>query len=130
MNDGEVRPYNSNYEGYYTEHYDLARGFYSRVCKGKTKLQFREGARVESMSEELLGSILLNSPEDELETLLETLDSEKAEALFDSFTPPPIEWDEETRTMTIEWYYLESEDALDGDVALYCKCAPFVSENS
>ena len=130
MNDGEVRPYNGNHEGYYTDHYDLERGYYSRVCKGKTEFQFHEGMKVESLPEEFLGSILLNSPDDELETLLETLDLKKAKALFDSFTPPPIKWNEETRTMVIEWYYLETEDALCGDVELFCKCAPFVAENS
>ena len=127
MNDGEIKSYGPGEEqAYYTEHYDLARGLYSRVCKGKTELKFKNGAPIEPVSAEKLGIILSYEPCDELETLLETLDVEKARALFDSFVPSPIVWNEETRTMTVEFYYLETEDTPDGDMALFYKCAPFV----
>lgn len=126
MNDGEIKSYGPGEEqAYYTEHYDLVRGLYSRVCKGKTELKFKDGAPIEPISAEKLGIILSYEPYDELETLLETLDVEKARALFDSFTPSPIEWNEKERTMVVNFYYLETEDTTDGDMALFYKCAPF-----
>lgn len=126
MNDGEIQSYGRGDEqAYYTEHYDLVRGLYSRVCKGKTELKFKDGAPIEPISAEKLGIILSYEPYDELETLLETLDVEKARALFDSFTPFSIEWNENERTMVVPFYYLETEDTQDGDMALFYKCAPF-----
>ena len=45
MNDGEIQSYGPGEEqAYYTEHYDLVRGLYSRVCKGKPELKFKDGA--------------------------------------------------------------------------------------
>ena len=128
MNDGELHPYDQG-EGYYTEHYNLEQGLYSRVCKGKTSLVFKDGAPVESLSAEKLGVILSYEPCDELETLLETLDVDKARALYDSFTPPAVEWNEKERTMVVNFYYLETEDTQDGDMALFYKCAPFNPKN-
>lgn len=130
MNDGEIQSYGPGDEqAYYTEHYDLVRGLYSRVCKGKTELKFKDGAPIEPISAEKLGIILSYEPYNEFETLLETLDVEKARALFNSFTPFPVEWNEETRTMVVNFYYLETEDTQDGDMALFYKCAPFVLDN-
>ena len=130
MNDGEIQSYGPGDEqAYYTEHYDLVRGLYSRVCKGKTELKFKDGAPIEPISAEKLGIILSYEPYDEFETLLETLDVEKARSFYDSFPTPPLSWNEETRTMTVEFYYLETEDTQDGDMALFYKCAPFMFEN-
>jgi hypothetical protein len=130
MNDGEIKSYGPGPEpAYYTEHYDLVCGLYSRVCKGKTELKFKEGAPIESISAEKLGVILSYEPYNELEDLLITLDVEKARSLYDSFPTPPLSWNEETRTMTVEFYYLETEDCADGDMALFYKCAPFVYQN-
>ena len=127
MEDGEVQPYARGAQGYYTEHYHLERGLYARVCKGKTELQFKDGVPVEPISATELGLILSGQPCDELETVLETLDTEKARSLFDGFAPPPVIWDGESRTMVVSFYYLETEDTPDGDVALFYKCAPFMS---
>ena len=130
MNDGEIKSYGPGEEqAYYTEHYDLVRGLYSRVCKGKTELKFKDGAPIEPISAEKLGTILAHEPYDELETLLETLDVVKARSLYDSFPTPPFSWNEQTHTMTVEFYCLETEDTQDGDMALFYKCAPFVIEN-
>lgn len=130
MNDGEIQSYGPGDEqAYYTEHYDLVRGLYSRVCKGKTELKFKDGAPIEPISAEKLGIILSYEPYDELETLLETLDVEKARTLFDGFVHSPIEWNEKERTMVVNFYYLETEDTQDGDMALFYKCAPFMCEN-
>ena len=127
MNDGEIQSFGSgDKEAYYTEHYELVRGLYSRVCKGKTSLTFKDDAPVEPISAERLGIILSYEPYDELETLLETLDVEKARTLFDGFVHSPIEWNEKERTMIVNFYYLETEDTQDGDMALFYKCAPFV----
>jgi hypothetical protein len=126
MNDGEIESCGPGPEEmYYTEHYDLARGLYSRVCRGKTSLTFKDDAPVEPISAERLGIILSYEPYDELETLLETLDVYKARSFYDSFPTPPLSWNEETRAMTVEFYYLETEDTQDGDMALFYKCAPF-----
>ena len=126
MNDGEIKSYGQGKEpAYYTEHYDLVRGLYSRVCKGKTELQFKEGAPIEPISAEKLGIILSYEPYDELETLLETLDVDKARSFYDSFPTPPLSWNKGTRTMVVNFYYLETEDTQDGDMALFYKCAPF-----
>ena len=127
MEDGEVQPYEHGAVGYYTEHYHLERGLYARVCKGKTALKFKDGAPIAPLSATELGLILSGQPCDELETVLETLDTEKARSLFDGFAPPPIVWNAESRTMVVTFYYLETEDTSDGDVALYYKCAPFMS---
>ena len=128
MEDGEVHSYKHGAVGYYTEHYHLEQGPYARVCKGKTVLKFKDGAPVEPIPAAELGVILSGQPCDELETVLETLDTEKAHSLFDGFTPPPVIWDGESRTMVVTFYYLETEDTPDGDVALFYKCAPFMSQ--
>lgn len=128
LNDGEIRSYEPNHEkAYYSDRFDLVRGLYSRVCRGKTELKWKDGAPVEQLSADRLGLILSYEPCDELETLLETLDVDKARDLYDSFEVSPIEWNEETRTMVVPFYYLETEDTPDGDVALFYKCAPFMS---
>ena len=130
MNDGKVTAYgDADRKEYYTEHYELIRGLNSRVCKGKTELVFKDDASVESISAEKLGLILSYEPCDELETLLETLDVDKARELYDSLEVSPIEWNKEARTMVVPFYYLETEDTQDGDMALFYKCAPFVLEN-
>ena len=126
MNDGEIQSYGPGDEqAYYTEHYDLVRGLCSRVCKRKTELKFKDGALIEPISAEKLGIILSYEPCNELEELLVTLDVEKARALYDSFPTPSLTWNEETRTMAVEFYYLETEDCSEGDMALFYKCAPF-----
>ena len=127
MNDGEIQSYGPGDEqAYYTEHYDLVRGLYSRVCKGKTELKFKDGAPIEPISAKKLGIILSYEPCDELEMLLETLDVDKARELYDSLEVSPIEWNKKARTMVVPFYYLETEDTPDGDMALFYKCAPFV----
>ena len=122
MNDGEVCEFANGYEGYYTEHYELVKGLYSRVCKGSVELRFNDEASVEPLSRERLGIIISQFPPDEFEELLVTLDSEKARALYNSFPIPPLKWDAETRTMNVEFYYLETEDCSEGDMAIYYKC--------
>ena len=122
LNDGEICEYGHGYEGYYTDHYELIRGLYSRVCKGSIELQFNDDASIEPLSSERLGIILSQFPPDEMEDLLVTLDGEKARALYNSFPTPPLTWKKETRTMNVEFYYLETEDCSDGDMALYYKC--------
>lgn len=126
MGDGEVRPYAREGLGYYTDHYYLERGVYSRVCKGRTELRFNDDATVEPLSSSRLGIILSQFPPDEILDLLVTLDTEKARALYDGFTVTPVVWNEETRTMTVDFYYLETEDTTDADMALFYKCAPLV----
>lgn len=126
MEDGEIRSYGpGKEEAYYTEHYDLVRGLYSRVCKGKTELKFDDGAPITPISAQDLGVILSYQPCHELKTLVETLDVKKARTLFDSFVPSPIVWDEKSRTMVVDFCYLETEDTDDGDMALFYKCEPF-----
>lgn len=123
MDDGEIHKYDRDYEGYYTEHYYLERANYSRVCRGRTKLKFTEDVELKPISSHELGVILSQFPPDELEELLVTLDSEKAWELYDSFTVPEAVWNREERTLDVEFYYLETEDNPDADVALYYKCA-------
>ena len=128
MNDGEVCKFANGYEGYYTEHYELIKGLYSRVCKGSVELRFNDEASVEPLSRERLGIILSQFPPDEFEELLVTLDSEKAFNMYNSFSIPPLKWDAETRTMNVEFYYLETEDCSEGDMALYYKCDALTQE--
>ena len=123
MNDGEIRPF---LDGYYTEHYELMQGKYSRIFRGRTVLKFKEDATVTSLSRERLGIILSQTTPDEVEELLFTLDSEKARALYDRLVEPSIVWDKDEHTITVEFYCLETEDTMDADVVLYYKCAPFV----
>ena len=123
MNDGEIRPF---LDGYYTEHYELMQGKYSRIFRGRTMLKLKEDATVTSLSRERLGIILSQTTPDEVEELLFTLDSEKARALYDRLVEPSIVWDKDEHTITVEFYCLETEDTMDADVVLYYKCAPFV----
>lgn len=123
MNDGEIRTF---LDGYYTEHYELMQGKYSRVLWGRTVLKFKENANVESIPKEELSVILSQTTPDEVEELLFTLDSEKARALYDRLVEPSIVWDKDEHTITVEFYCLETEDTMDADVILYYKCAPFV----
>lgn len=123
MNDGEVRPF---LDGYYTEHYELMEGKYSRVFKGHTVLKFKEDAIVAPISRERLGIILSQMTPDEVEELIFTLDSDKARALYDGFAEPPIIWNEDDRTITVEFYCLETEDTMDADLVIYYKCASFI----
>jgi hypothetical protein len=123
MNDGEIRPF---IDGYYTDHYELMQGKYSRVFRGRTVLKFKEDAIVAPISRERLGIILSQTTPDEVEELIFTLDSDKARALYDGFAEPPIIWNEDDRTITVEFYCLETEDTMDADMVLYYKCAPFV----
>ena len=128
MNDGKVCEFTNGYEGYYTEHYELIKGLYSRVCKGSVELRFNAEASVEPLSRERLGIILSQFPPDEFEELLVTLDSEKAFKMYNSFSIPPLKWDAETRTMNVEFYYLETEDCSEGDMELYYKCDALTQE--
>jgi S-methylmethionine-dependent homocysteine/selenocysteine methylase len=130
MNDGDIHPYQGNYEGYYTKNYELERGYYSCVCKGRIELVFDEGAKIEPISSDELAIILACQPCDELEIILETLDSEKAKSFFESLTVPDVEWDEKTRTATVVFYYFETEDTLDGESEISVKCPSFMTENS
>ena len=123
MNDGGIRPF---LDGYYTEHYELMQGKYSRIFRGRTMLKLKEDATVTSLSRERLGIILSQTTPDEVEELLFTLDSEKARALYDRLVEPSIVWDKDEHTITVEFYCLETEDTMDADVVLYYKCAPFV----
>lgn len=123
MNDGEIRPF---LDGYYTEHYELMQGKYSRIFRGRTVLKLKEDAAVTSLSRERLGIILSQTTPDEVEELLFTLDSDKARAMYDGLTEPSIVWDKDEHTITVEFYCLETEDTMDADVVLYYKCAPFV----
>jgi hypothetical protein len=118
----------NGYEGYYTEHYELIKGLYSRVCKGSVELRFNDDASVEPLSRERLGVVLSQIPPDEFEELLVTLDSERAYNMYNSFPIPPLKWDAETRTINVEIYYLETEDCSEGDMALYYKCDALTQE--
>lgn len=123
MNDGEVRPF---LDGYYTEHYELMEGKYSRVFRGRTVLKLKAGATVTPLSRERLSIILSQTTPDEVEELLFTLDSDKARAMYDELTEPLIVWDKDEHTIIVEFYCLETEDTMDADTVLYYKCAPFV----
>lgn len=128
MNDGEVCKFANGYEGYYTEHYELVKGLCSRVCKGNVELCFNDENSIEALSRERLGVILSQFPPDEFEELLVTLDSERAYNMYNSFPIPPLKWDAETRTINVEFYYLETEDCSEGDMALYYKCDALTQE--
>lgn len=128
MNDGEVCEFANGYEGYYTEHYELVKGLCSRVCKGSIELRFNDEDSIEPLSRERLGVILSQFPPDEFEELLVTLDSERAYNMYNSFPIPPLKWDAETRTINVEFYYLETEDCSEGDIALYYKCDALTQE--
>ena len=123
MNDGEIHPF---LDGYYTEHYELMQGKYSRIFRGRTVLKLKEDVTVTSLSRERLGIILSQTTPDEVEELLFTLDSEKARTLYDRLVEPSIVWDKDEHTITVEFYCLETEDTMDADVVLYYKCVPFV----
>ena len=123
MNDGEIRTF---LDGYYTEHYELMQGKYSRVLWGRTVLKFKENANVESIPKEELSVILSQTIPDEVEELLLALDSDKARALYYGLAEPSIVWDKDERTITVEFYCLETEDTMDADTVLYYKCAPFI----
>ena len=121
-NDGEIRPF---MDGYYTDHYELMEGKYSRVFRGRTVLKFKKNARITPFSREDLSIILSQTTPEEVEELLITLDSDKAFALYEGFVEPPLIWNKDERTITVEFYCLETEDTLDADRVLYYKCAPF-----
>ena len=123
MNDGEIRPF---VDGYYTDHYELMQGMYSRVFRGRTVLQFKENAIATPISREDMSIILSQITPGKVEELLFTLDSDKARALYDGFTEPPIVWNKDERTIIVEFYCLETEDTFDVDTILYYKCAPFI----
>lgn len=123
MNDGEIRLF---INGYYTDHYELMQGMYSRVFRGRTVLQFKENVIVTPISRGDMGIILSQITPEEIEELLLTLDTDKARALFDGFAEPAIIWNKDERTITVEFYCLETEDTLDADTVLYYKCAPFI----
>ena len=122
-NDGEIRPFA---DGYYTDHYELMQGSYSRVWRGTTLLRFKEGAEIEPLSKGRLGMILSQIPPEEVEELLVTLDSQKSFDLYDGLPDPPLTWDEESRTIIVMFYCLETEDTEDADLALSFKCSPFL----
>ena len=128
MNDGEVCEFANGYDGYYTEHYELVKGLCSRVCKGRIELRFNDENSIEALSREQLGVILSQFPPDEFEELLVTLDSERAYNMYNSFPIPPLKWDAETRTISVEFYSLETEDCSEGDMALYYKCDALTQE--
>jgi hypothetical protein len=89
-------------------------------------LKLKEDATVTPLSRERLGIILSQTTPDEVEELLFTLDSGKAHALYDGLAEPSIIWNAEERTITVEFYCLETEDTMDADMEIYYKCAPFV----
>ena len=128
MNDGEVCEFANGYDGYYTEHYELVKGLCSRVCKGSIELCFNDENSIKALSREQLGVILSQFSPDEFEELLVTLDSERAYSMYNSFPIPPLKWDAETRTINVEFYYLETEDCSEGDMALYYKCDALTQE--
>ena len=125
IGDGEITPYRCGGEGYFTDHYYLERGLCSRVCQGQTNLRFQDGAPVAPISAEDLGVILSSVPTDTVQECLVTLDFERANRFFDTLEPASIIWNAEDRTMIVDFYFLETEDSLDGDVVLFYKCSPF-----
>ena len=125
MDDDEVKPFSNGCEGYYTDEHYAERGLRSVVYHGKSTLRFKDGAPIESISSDKMGMIIAANPCDEQVELMETLDFEKADAFFDSCVPKPIVWNPEERTMTVDFYCLETKDNTDCDVALYYKCQPF-----
>ena len=60
--------------------------------------------------------------------LLLTLDKNKALSFYNDLIPSPIEWDPKTRTMVVDFYYLETDDAF-GDIRITYNCPPFEIEN-
>ena len=125
LGDGEITPYRCGGNGYFTQHYHLERGLYSRICRGKSTLHFRDGAPIQPISAEELAFIQSYLPADELEELLVTLNTEKAKSLFHRLEPAPLVWDPKMRTMTFDFYFWETEDTDEGDAVLYYKCPPF-----
>lgn len=125
LDDGEITPYRCGGKGYFTQHYYLERGLYSRVCRGTSCLRFRDDAPIKPISAENLAFIQSNLPEDDLQELLVTLDSKKAKSFFDSLEPAPLVWDPKKRTITFDFYFWETEDTNEGDVAIFYKCPPF-----
>ena len=123
LNDSEIRAF---LDGYYTKHYELMQGRYSRVFKGRTVLKFKDDSTVTPISRENLSMILSHTTPEVIEELLFTLDINKARALYDGFADPEITWNKDERTITVEFYCLETEDTMDADLVLYYKCAPFV----
>ena len=123
MNDGEIRSF---IDGYYTDRYELMEGKRSRIFRGCTVLQFKEDAVIKPISREDISIIISQMAPQDVEELLITLDTDKARALYDSFSEPPIIWNADERTITVEFYCLETEDTMDADMELYYKCAPFV----
>ena len=138
MNDGEIIPYcpygetviqgDPLFEGYYTNHYRLESDRYYYICHGRSTLRFKDGAPVEPISKERLGIILAQNPYDEFIPLLLTLDKNKALSFYNDLIPSPIEWDPKTRTMVVDFYYLETDDAF-GDIRITYNCPPFEIEN-
>ena len=123
MNDGEIRSF---IDGYYTDRYELMEGKRSRVFRGRAVLQFKENAIIKPISREDISIIISQTAPQDVEELLITLDTDKARALYDGFSEPPIIWNGDERTITVEFYCLETEDTMDADMELYYKCAPFV----
>lgn len=130
MNDGEVLPFKGEAIGYYTEHYSLQEGAYSRVCRGKTRLEFCDGAPIRPISAEVIGRILSREPASELYELITTLDYAKARELFDGIVPRPIEWNGEERSMLVDFCFLEAEDTHGGATIITYKCQAFEGELS
>lgn len=125
LNDGEIHPYRNGGEGYYTEHYSLEKGVYSCVNYAVATLKFKDGAPIEPISSADLGIILSYAHWDDMTELYETLDPDKAREYYDSCEPEPIEFDKENRTIKVGYYWLETEDTLDGDMAFFYKCQAF-----
>ena len=123
LNDEEIRTF---LDGYYTKHYELMQGRYSRVFRGRTVLKFKDDSTVTPISKENLSMILSHTTPEVTEDLLFTLDINKARALYEEWETPPRVWNKEERTITVEFYCLETEDTLEADVVLYYKCAPFL----
>ncbi len=125
LGDGEIHPYAHGEEGYYTAHYTLERGYCSRICAASAELQLKDGAPPDPVCAADLGLLLAFLPCEEQKELLVTLDPARARRFFEELTPPPIVWNAAQRTLTVDYYFMESEDTPDGDVGLSFKCAPF-----
>lgn len=123
MNDGEIHSFPA---GYYTDRYELVEGKRSFVFRGRTVLQFKEDAIITSISREDISLIISQTTPHDIEELLITLDTDKARALYDGFSEPPIILNEDERTITVDFYCLETEDTMDADSVIYYKCAPFI----
>lgn len=125
LGDDDLCPYSHGEEGYYTAHYALERGVYSRICSARAVLQLKHGAPPDPVSSADLGLILAYTPCEEQKEFLVTQDPARARRFFEELTPPPIAWNAAQRTLTVDYYFMESEDTSDGDVGLSFKCAPF-----